>query len=253
MLSLPVARWSLVFALLMSVRLFAADTPPKPLLTVAPDYPTELLNEPMEGRVLVEMVISAEGRVENPVIKSSDHDAFSRETLKALAAWEFEPGTKDGEPVARRVNLPFDFKPNPTDLLNRMLGRQVYVRFADPPIPMRELGQRPRPTVRPRPMYPQSKEGSGEEVRVRMRFVIGQDGATYNPELLDDVEKVWAIPAIATVAAMKFEPMKKDGELVSVLVTFPVLISENPPRRPRPAGAGRGGGGGGGRVSPDGL
>ena len=180
-------------------------------------------------------------------VKSADHDAFGSAAMEALADWEFEPATKDGVPIARKVSLPMQFKPSTIDIINRALGRTVFAQFDDEPIPLSSIGQRPRPQVRRKPAYPKSKIGSGEELRVRVRFLIGKDGATYNPEVLDDVDREWKVSAIATVAAMTFEPMKYKGELVIVQVPgFPVLITENPPQ-PRPGGrGGRGGAGGGG-------
>lgn len=247
-MNLPAVLRRLALMILIAIPLAAEKTPPKPTLTVAPDYPTELMDDPIEGKVVIAMVINAEGRVEQPEVKSSDHEAFSREAIKAVQTWEFEPATLDGEPVPQRVNLPINFKPSKADLLNKVLGRRVYVNFSEPSIPLRELRQRPRPIERRRPNYPPSKVGSGEEMQVRIRFIIGKDGATYNPTPMDEVEQIWALPAIATVAAMKFEPIKHQGELVLVEVEFPVLLTENP-RQPGGRGGrggGRGGGGGGG-------
>lgn len=226
---------------------WAATTPPKPLRTVAPVYPTELLSNPVSGRAVVQFVVNAAGRVEDPIVKSADHELFADAAVEAVMAWEFEPATKDGQAISRKVSLPIDFAPNPLDIMNRALGRTVFAQFSEEPVSLRTLKQRPRPLFRPAPAYPKSKKGSGEEKRIRVRFLIGKDGATYNPEILDEVEGEWKISAIATVAAMKFEPMKHQGELVVVEVPgFPVLITENPPR---PGQGGRGGRGGGGEPS----
>jgi len=219
----------LVVAALAATLTHAAKTPPRPLVTFAPEYPVELLDELLEGKVVVEMIISTEGRVKNPVIKSSDHDAFTRETLKVLDAWEFEPAKRDGVPVNQRVNLPFNFKPDPTDLLNKRLGRNVYVRLGQAPVPLEELRRPLKAIGQWSSVYPAAMQGSGEEKTVRVQFVVGGDGKTYNPELLDNVDAIWAMAAIATVVGMEFEPVQQKGKPVSVLVIQDVLISEGQP------------------------
>jgi len=240
---------ALLLSLLVTAAVLAEKTLPRPILMPAPTYPTELLGDLVEGQVIIQMTITEKGRVEAPAVKSSDHEAFSRAALKALAGWKFEPATQDGKPISQRVNMPFNFKPSRAEFLNKALGRRVYTYFAETPVSAAELPRRPRPIERPRFQYPPSKAGSGEEMRVPVRFIIGKDGATYNPTPVGQVDSVWALPAIATVASLKFEPVKLKGELVLVEVEFPILLSENPPQRRAGAegsraGGGRGGGGG---------
>lgn len=218
---------------------------PKPIRTVAPVYPVELESNPISGRAVAQFVVTVDGRVESPVVKSADHELFGIAAVAAVQAWEFEPARQDGEAIAQKVSLPMEFAPSPMAIVNQALGRTVFAEFEDEPVSLRTIKQRPRPKFRPVPAYPKSMMGSGEEKRIRVRFLIGKDGATYNPEVLDDVEREWKVCAVATVAAMRFEPMKYKGETVMVEVPgFPVLITENPPRS---GPGGRGGGGGQGR------
>lgn len=228
----------------------AASTPPKPLNVVAPVYPALTVKEPIAGEAVLVFTVGEDGGVQDPVVESADDPAFAEAALTVMPEWTFEPATVDGKPVEKRVSIPFQFNPGATDLLNRALGRLVYVSFDETPVPLRELGQRPRPTRRPGVMYPKAKEGSGEEQRVPIRFVIGKDGATYNPEIMGEVDKVWVMPALATVAAMRFEPFKQKGEPVLVELRYPLLITEKPPERRAggrgPGGGGRGAGGGAG-------
>lgn len=218
----------------------AASTPPKPLKTKAPDYPALAIKEPIAGTAVVQFTVGADGRIKKPSVNSADDEAFGKAVLAVLPAWEFEPATKDGEAIDKRVSIPFQFKPNSKDMLNRAFGRIVFRKFQGKPIPVREVGQRPKLKGRPVVSYPKSKEGSGEEKRVRVSFVIGRDGKTYNPEVIDEVEQVWHLAAIASVARREFEPIKKKGKAQLVQVTLPIMFTEQ-------QGGGRGGRGGGGR------
>lgn len=219
----------------------AASTPPKPIKTKAPEYPSLTIKDPIAGTTVVQFTVGADGKVTNPSVKSTDDETFGKAVLAVLPAWEFEPATKDGEAVDKRVSIPFKFKPNSKDMLNRAFGRIVFKKFQGKPIPMREVGQRPKPKGRPVVSYPKSKVGSGEEKRVRVSFVIGRDGKTYNPEVIDEVEQVWQLAAIASVARREFEPIKKKGKAQLVQVTFPIMFTE----KPAEGRGGRGGGGGG--------
>ncbi|MBT5901787.1 MAG: TonB family protein [Opitutaceae bacterium] len=214
---------------------------------MAPTYPALAVKEPIAGTAVVVFTVDVDGKVSRPRVKSADDKAFGKAVFAVLPDWEFEPATVDGEPVAKKVSIPFQFKPNGKDMLNRGVGRMVFRPIDGEVIPLRELGQRPTPKGRPGVSYPKAKQGSGEEQRVRVKFIIGRDGKTYNPEVLDEVDKVWHLAALATVARREFEPIKKKGKAQQVEVAFPIFFTEQPQQRGGGRGGRGGGGGGGGR------
>ena len=226
--------------------LSAETTHPKPLKVKAPMYPALKVKEPITGQAVVEFTVGIDGKATKPVVKSADDKAFGQAVIAVLPDWKFQPATVDGAPVAKKVSIPFQFKPTGKDMFNRGTGRMVFRPLEGEPIPVRSLGQRPQPKGRPGVSYPKSKLGSGEEVRVRVKFIIGRDGKTYNPEVLDEVEQVWYLAALATVAQREFQPIKKKGKPQLVEVTFPIFFTENP-QQGRGGRGGGGGGGGGGR------
>ena len=245
----------LVAALLLSSALTAgaARTSPSPISGPVPIYPPALAEEGKVGTVTVEFSVGLDGRTRDPVVKSSDDPAFTAAALTALEAWTFRPGTKDGEPVEMRVALPFQFKPSPADQLNRLLKRKVFTELNAEIIEVKDLGERPKPTKRVKPMYPRSKQGSNEDVTVRVRFVIGPDGLTYNPEVLSEPPADFVVPALITVSGMQFKPVLKDGKPVYVRMTMPLKFTEfQPEPTSSPSGGGGAGGGGGGGGGGDG-
>lgn len=239
----------LVGAMFAALTLSAAENSPlQPRHTPAPAYPEALLDEAKTGQVKVTFTVGVDGRVHDVVVDQSDDPLFTAAVQAVLPEWEFTPATKAGEPVHQRVGLPFVFKPSAEDLLNKMLGRKVFVKLDGEPVPVRELGERPKPTKRTLPVYPRAKRNSGEEPSVRVRFVIGRDGLTYNPEVIDEVDKAFVLPALAAVAQMQFKPIKRDGEAIAVGMMMPIRFRDVDPEemRRRPMGPGGGGGGGGG-------
>lgn len=71
-------------------------------------YPEELNG--VEGRVIVEFIVSRFGEVKYPVITRSLHYAADREAIRAVKEMKFKPGILDGVPVESKYTLPLTFK-----------------------------------------------------------------------------------------------------------------------------------------------
>lgn len=63
-----------------------------------------------EGLVLVEIVISKEGKVIETKVKKSTDSALEPSALEAVKQWVFTPGETDSGPVATRVTIPFRYE-----------------------------------------------------------------------------------------------------------------------------------------------
>lgn len=85
---------------------------PRPIRQVQPVYPLALRTKGISGTVTVEFVVGNDGRVTSAKAIKSPDPAFSEAAEKAVLAWEFLPGEKDGNKVATRmrVDLVFDLK-----------------------------------------------------------------------------------------------------------------------------------------------
>ncbi len=74
-------------------------TEPKILTKVNPVYPEEARKKGLEGLVVCEAIITAEGTVSSLKILKSSDEAFDQPTIDALMQWTFEPATLHGRPV----------------------------------------------------------------------------------------------------------------------------------------------------------
>ena len=87
----------------------AGETLPIPVKQVRPHYSKALMDEGIQGTVLVTITVSPGGKVTDATIKRSLSPALDAEALRVAKLWEFTPGTKDAVPVAVRTELEFTF------------------------------------------------------------------------------------------------------------------------------------------------
>ena len=86
------------------------DTPPKLLRRVTPVYPEKARSRGLNGRVVVRLTVSSEGKAVGVSVHSADPAGyFEEEALRAVARMRFSPGKKDGRAVDTLVLMPFDF------------------------------------------------------------------------------------------------------------------------------------------------
>ena len=103
----------LVFPGAATEGLGGADTPPE-LITSdnpAPEYPEEARLAGHEGRVRVQVVISAGGTVEEEsIVESSQHTELDRSALEAIRQWRFRPARRLGVPTSSSMIVPVVFR-----------------------------------------------------------------------------------------------------------------------------------------------
>ena len=86
------------------------DNSPKAQSQLPPAYPPAARAAGINAEVIVEFVVDHAGRVLNPrIVRSNDHQ-FDEPTLRAVAKWRFEPGTKGSRPVSFRMVVPIMFR-----------------------------------------------------------------------------------------------------------------------------------------------
>ncbi|MCD4654470.1 TonB family protein [bacterium] len=74
-----------------------------------PLYPPAMKNTRTSGQVVVNATVDVSGRLDNPKIIISTHEAFSREVLKTLKLWSFKPGLLNSRAVQVPCRLQFEF------------------------------------------------------------------------------------------------------------------------------------------------
>ncbi len=88
-----------------------ADLEKKPIVkkSVVPNVPYEILGRGATGRVLLDLIISETGKVVYCRINQPSKNGFNACALDAAKDFKFQPGIKDGKPVACLYELPMTF------------------------------------------------------------------------------------------------------------------------------------------------
>ncbi len=85
-------------------------TTPKVLYKVDPEYTQEAKDAKIEGTVVLQVVIRPDGRAHDKRVVRSLDPGLDQRAADAVEQWVFEPGKKDGEPVAVAATIELKFR-----------------------------------------------------------------------------------------------------------------------------------------------
>lgn len=85
------------------------DAPPRPLKITRPIYPQDAFVKKIEGTVVVEILIDANGRVVRARVLQSI-PALDNAALQTVQQWMFQPAVKHGRPVSTVAQAPVTFR-----------------------------------------------------------------------------------------------------------------------------------------------
>ncbi|HEX2851683.1 MAG TPA: energy transducer TonB [Opitutaceae bacterium] len=88
------------------------DQTPVVKTRVPPLYPSALRKANIEGEVLVDFVVTNEGKVVKAFAAKSSHREFEAAAVAAVSKWKFKPGTKGGRSVNTHMQVPIGFSLN---------------------------------------------------------------------------------------------------------------------------------------------
>ena len=83
--------------------------PPVPMHKVDPRYPSTLMDERVEGEVILYGVIRENGSVDSIQLVRGVDERLDKNAMSAFSEWKFEPATREGQPVDLEaiVHIPF--------------------------------------------------------------------------------------------------------------------------------------------------
>ena len=92
-----------------SARSNSEVVPPGPLRKIDPKYTQDMINEHIEGEVILYGVIRQDGSVDSIQIVRGIDKKLDANAAEAFSQWKFQPAMKDGQPIALEaiVHIPF--------------------------------------------------------------------------------------------------------------------------------------------------
>jgi len=87
---------------------------PGPLRKIDPKYPPSLVNEHVEGEVVLYAVIRRDGSVDSIQLVRGIDEQLDANAMNAFSQWKFRPATKQGTPIELEaiVHIPFHASPD---------------------------------------------------------------------------------------------------------------------------------------------
>ena len=83
---------------------------PRVIFKLDPEYSDEARKAKFQGNVILTFVVDAEGRARNIRVARSLGMGLDEKAIEAVRKWKFEPGMKDGIPVAVMVSVEVNFR-----------------------------------------------------------------------------------------------------------------------------------------------
>ena len=84
-------------------------TLPQVVKEVKPHYPREVMDERVQGSVVLNVVVRGDGTVGDVDVKKALHPKLDESAIAAARQWLFKAGEKDGKPVDVAIEIEMTF------------------------------------------------------------------------------------------------------------------------------------------------
>jgi len=85
-------------------------TPPRAIYDPEPEYSEEARRIRQQGIVILSLIVDPNGRAKDIRVARSLGLGLDEKAIEAVRTWKFQPGMKDGQPVAVEVNIEVNFR-----------------------------------------------------------------------------------------------------------------------------------------------
>jgi TonB family protein len=192
---------------------------------IDPLYPPLALEAHIQGLVVLDLMISAAGEVENVKLVSG-HPILAPASVEAVKQWKYMPYVKDGSAVAvaTRVRLSYTLSENGAAVVGEPPIEAMKLTSAGQTPPQLSLPQRVRVSAgvsegmlvdKVSPEYPPDARDQRVQGTVILHVNIDKEGNVSNVQLVSG-HPMLAPAAIEAVRQWKYRPYLLNGEAVEV-------------------------------------
>jgi TonB family protein len=204
------------------------STPPvvalgEPISVSTPKYPKDALKERIEGSVVLTLLVSEKGQVENATVVSGNPE-LAEAAVEAVHKWKYTPYEgKDHRPMEVQTVVTIEFNVTHD-------GPAVFASYRPLSIPLvYRVGNGIKPPQiihQADPEYSKWSHGGSQGTCV-LELIVDDEGVPRNLRVVKAIGDGLDEKAVEAVRQWRFRPATKDGKPVAVLinveVTFHVL------------------------------
>jgi TonB family protein len=183
-------------------------SPPRIRFKVEPEYSKEARAALLAGTVLLQVIVGTDGKARDFKVLRSIGLGLDENAIAAVSRWEFEPGTKGGQPVNVQAKIQVNFRLGNTKGITWHLGRVVF-----------QLPQGASRPVIEKTSRPHTADGT-LGATATLTFDIDESGTPKNIQIEKGSAEDWANDVTAVLRKWRFTPASKDGAPVSVPCTM---------------------------------
>jgi TonB family protein len=196
---------------------------------VHPQYSEKARRAKHGGTVLLDIVVDAEGNVARYKVTRGIGFGLDEEAIQSVKKWKFDPGHKDGRPVAEIASVEISFH-----LLGGAPDGGLQAgATASPDGPLRAI-YHPGPGVtspellsKVEPEYSEAARQAKIEGMVFVKCVVDEEGWPRDVQVVQGLGMGLDEKAMEAVRRWRFKPAFKDGKPVAMIanvqVTFRLL------------------------------
>ncbi len=159
----------------------------------------------LSGDVMIRVNLDTEGQIVETFITHSSNDRLNQVSLQAIAKWRFRSAVVDGEAVACKVIVPFNYT-----------GKKAKTEtFVD---------RQASPLFSPNPRVSPTLKGLNGEVRIIATVDAG--GFVAEAKVLDSSDDRFNKLALSTIQRWKYKPASLDGKSVQSQVVQQITFGD---------------------------
>jgi TonB family protein len=195
-------------------------------------YPPQLRAAGVHGIVQVGLVLGANGAVREARLEQTSQGEFNEPALGVARMLRFIPAKKDGRAVPVRFSLPIAFELLAPEMVQKGSppAPPVHVPVASDEVPLSAVDQPPVITNAGeiaqllQTSYPALLRDAGVTGSVQVQVVVAPDGTVRSTGVESATHELFAAPAEAAAARMRFRPAMKDGRTVATRLIVPIAF-----------------------------
>lgn len=214
----------LVLGALTTARLCAGFESFKIIPTIKPPLsPVMQMEGVTEGKVLIAISVSAEGKLTDSLVLGYTHPALVRPCMEVLKDWTYIPGKLDGRPVAVQADVTIDYSAQGVVIsrttvedLDQRAQRIFGYRLVSNRRSANELDAAPKPVSTVAPKYAREAEKDGVRGTVQVHFYIDETGAVRMPAVEGIAHPYLSELAVEAIREWRFAPPTSRGKPVLI-------------------------------------